>query len=116
MIRLARLLLLALVPALLAGSGAVAWASSPHATPHDPEPYVPPARTIVQVDGDAANGFSIKHYDGSWTSPPTDSETIAECNEYDRRIQRVRCRVRARAWSHALDGFKQTTLYYRFRG
>ena len=116
MTRLVRLLLLALVPALLAGSGAVAWASAPDAVVRDPEPYVPPAGTIVQVDGDPANGFSIKHFDGSWTYPPTDSETTAECNEYDSRIDRVRCRVRARTWFRALAGFRQTTLYYRFRG
>ena len=49
------------------------------------DPYVPPADTIVHVEGDAANGFAIQHYDGSWHYPPTDSETMAECEEYDRR-------------------------------
>ncbi|KAA1419132.1 hypothetical protein F0U44_11805 [Nocardioides humilatus] len=116
MTRLLRLLLLALVLALLAGSGAAAWASSPPDVVRDPQPYVPPARTIVQVEGDSANGFTITHFDGTQTSPPTDSETIAECNEYDAHIDRVRCRVGARTWMKAWAGFKETTLYYRFRG
>jgi len=77
------------------------------------DPYVPPADTIVHVEGDAANGFGIQRYDGSWEFPPTDSETIAECSEYDRRVQRIRCRVSTRTWYAALAGFKETTLYYR---
>lgn len=77
------------------------------------EPYVPPADTIVQVEGDAANGFGIMHYDGSWHYPPTDSETMAECEEYDREIRRFRCKVSNRTWLRALAGFKQTTRYYR---
>jgi hypothetical protein len=77
------------------------------------DPYVPPADTIVYVEGDVANGFGIRRYDGSWEFPPTDSETFAECNEYDRPSRRLRCRVSTRTWYHALAGFKETTRYYR---
>ena len=76
-------------------------------------PYEPPGDTIVLVQGDAANGFEIKHYDGTWLFPPTDSETMAECEEYDREIRQLRCKVSNRTWFRALEGFKETTRYYR---
>ena len=52
--------------------------------------------TIVRVEGDAANGFGIHRFDGSATYPPTGSEARAECGEYDRLRQRVRCRTGVR--------------------
>ena len=52
--------------------------------------------TIVRVEGDAAGGFGIHRLDGSATFPPTDSEARAECGEYDRLRQRVRCRSEVR--------------------
>ena len=107
---LARALLVLLPVALLAGGGA-ATAADPATVVTDP--YVPPPDTIVLVEGDAANGFGIERYDGSWEYPPTDSETIAECNEYDRFVRRLRCRVSTRTWYRALAGFKETTHYYR---
>ena len=57
-----------------------------------------PDDTIVDIRGDAANGFEIHHYDGSSLFPPTDSEALAECNEYATRLARVRCRVEVRTW------------------
>jgi len=103
----------ALLLALLAVGGvAVSAAADPAATSLT-EPYVPPADTIVHVEGDAANGFGIEHYDGSWTYPPTDSETIAECEEYDRPRRQFRCKVSNRTWFRALAGFRETTDYYR---
>ncbi|HYH35071.1 MAG TPA: hypothetical protein VD814_07975 [Nocardioides sp.] len=54
--------------------------------------------TIVRVEGDAANGFGIHRHDGSATYPPTDSEARAECGEYDRFRDRVRCRTEVRVW------------------
>jgi hypothetical protein len=98
--------------ALLAVGGlAVSAAADPSVTRTDP--YIPPPDTIVQVEGDAANGFGVQHYDGSWDYPPTDSETMAECEEYDRWVRRFRCKVSNRTWFRALAGFKETTLYYR---
>ncbi len=54
--------------------------------------------TIVEVEGDAANGFGIHYYDGSAIYPPTDSEAKAECGEYDTLRARVRCRTEVRTW------------------
>ena len=72
-----------------------------------------PPDTIIEVEGDAANGFGIHYFDGSEIYPPTDSETMAECEEYDRWIRRFRCKVSNRTWFRALAGFKETTRYYR---
>jgi hypothetical protein len=104
--------LAALLVALLAVGGLAAAATADTATTLT-DPYVPPADTIVQVEGDAANGFGIQHYDGTWLYPPTDSETMAECEEYDRFKRRFRCKVSNRTWLRALAGFKETTTYYR---
>ncbi len=53
---------------------------------------------VVLVEGDAANGFGIHYLDGTAIFPPTDSEALAECSEYDTRRQRIRCRVEVRTW------------------
>ena len=104
--------LAALFLALLAVGGVGAAATADSSTAFI-DPYVPPGDTIVLVEGDAANGFGIKHYDGTWLYPPTDSETMAECEEYDREIRQFRCKVSNRTWLRALAGFKETTRYYR---
>lgn len=109
--RLAALLVALLVAVPTVGGLAAAATAEPAGTLT--EPYVPPAGTIVRVEGDAANGFGIERYDGSWRFPPTDSEALAECEEYDRRLRRVRCKVSIRTWYRALAGFKETTTYYR---
>lgn len=69
----------------------------PHVTASAPTAE-PPADTVVSVTGDAENGFEIHYYDGSAEYPSTDSEALAECGEYDTRIERVRCRVEVRTW------------------
>ena len=55
-------------------------------------------KTIVEVQGDAGNGFGIHYYDGTAVYPPTDSEAKAECGEYDTLRARVRCRSEVRTW------------------
>jgi len=67
----------------------------------------PPGDTIVEVTGDAANGFEIRHYDGTELFPPTDSEARAECGEYDVRADRIRCRVEVRTWYRDLADLRQ---------
>jgi len=67
----------------------------------------PPGDTIVDITGDAANGFEIEHYDGTSLYPPTDSEALAECGEYDRRVARVRCRTQVRTWYQDLAATQQ---------
>jgi hypothetical protein len=67
----------------------------------------PPGDTIVEVTGDAANGFGIEHYDGTMLYPPTGSEARAECGEYDARVDRVRCRTEVRTWYRDLADLEQ---------
>jgi hypothetical protein len=67
----------------------------------------PPGDTIVDITGDAANGFEIHYYDGTSLFPPTDSEARAECGEYDTRVARVRCRTKVRVWYRDLAATKQ---------
>jgi hypothetical protein len=74
-------------------------------------PQPPPPDTIVSVTGDAANGFEIEHYDGTWLFPPTDSEARAECAEYDTRVARVRCRVEVRTWYRDLADLEQALAW-----
>lgn len=80
----------------------------------DPAPaYEPPPKTIVQVEGDKANGFGIYYYDGTSIFPPTDSEAYAECGEYDRYADRVRCRTEVRVWYRELGNLKRSIAYAR---
>ncbi|MGB0101936.1 MAG: hypothetical protein WBP61_16785 [Nocardioides sp.] len=67
----------------------------------------PPGDTIVEVTGDRANGFEIRHYDGSALYPPTGSEARAECSAYDTRVARVRCRTEVRTWYRDLGDLKR---------
>ena len=73
--------------------------------------YQPHPKTIVEVAGDKANGFSIHRYDGTSDHPPTDSEARAECSEYDTRVARVRCRTEVRVWYSALGDLKRSINY-----
>ena len=66
----------------------------------------PAPDTVVSVTGDAANGFEIGYYDGSADYPPTDSEALAECSEYDTRVERVRCRTEVNTWYRDLAVLK----------
>lgn len=98
---MSRLIALALV---LVGLAAVALgATGPSSTAVE----APAGDTIVDVNGDAANGFEIHHYDGSALFPPTDSEALAECAEYDTRLARVRCRTEVRIWYRDLADLQQ---------
>lgn len=69
--------------------------------------------TIVEVEGDAANGFSIQRLNGTQEFPPTDSEASAECGEYDRKVRRVRCRTEVRQWYTDLADMRDTITYYQ---
>ncbi|CAN5666205.1 hypothetical protein BH11ACT8_BH11ACT8_14510 [soil metagenome] len=66
---------------------------------------------IVEVTGDAANGFGIEYTDGSGLYPPTDSEALAECAEYDARVARVRCRAQFRTWYRDLAELQRSLEY-----
>ncbi|MCM0620114.1 hypothetical protein [Nocardioides bruguierae] len=66
-----------------------------------------PGDTIVDVTGDAGNGFGIHHLDGTALYPPTDSEALAECSAYERFGHRVRCRTEVRTWYRDLADLQQ---------
>lgn len=91
---------------LALGSGGLAAAHPSGTTEYEPHP-----KTIVEVRGDKANGFSVFRYDGSADFPPTDSEARAECAEYDTRVARVRCRTEVRVWYSALGDLKRSINY-----
>ncbi|MBZ5737612.1 hypothetical protein [Nocardioides mangrovi] len=95
-----RLVLLALGAGLVGSLGTLGAA----AVAADDEP---PGDTIVAVTGDKANGFEIEFYDGSGLYPPTDSEAHAECREYDRRVDRVRCWTEVKTWYRDLGDLQQ---------
>ncbi|WP_199539267.1 hypothetical protein [Desertihabitans brevis] len=86
-------------------AGTLGAAAGPAAA-HQPTPE-PPGDTVVRVTGDAANGFSILHADGTELHPPTDSEALAECAEYDTARQRVACRTEVRTWYRDLAVLQQ---------
>ncbi|WP_141014262.1 hypothetical protein [Nocardioides sambongensis] len=70
-------------------------------------------KTIVEVSGSAANGFSIQRLDGTTEYPPTDSEAMAECGEYDKRFRRARCRAEVNQWYADLAEMRRTINYYQ---
>lgn len=79
----------------------------------DDRVFEPAPKTIVEVEGDKANGFGIYYYDGTSIFPPTDSEAYAECGEYDRFVDRVRCRTEVRVWYRDLRELKRSLAYAR---
>ncbi len=78
-----------------------------------PARWTPPADTVVAVHGSALDGFTLSRYDGSKLFPPTGSEARAECGEYDRRIDRVRCRVEVATWYRDLEDLKLSLRWAR---
>ncbi|MCD4536267.1 hypothetical protein LRP67_19420 [Nocardioides sp. cx-169] len=103
-------ILLALLTALLLTAALTGLARAEHGPPGD-RVHEPPV--IVEVEGDAANGFGIHYSDGSELSPPTDSEAFAECGEYGRRVARVRCRTEVRVWYRDLGDLKRALEHAR---
>lgn len=101
----------ALLAALLAGLGLVLGCLGLAAAAPDRGAYVPPGDTIVEITGDKIHGFTIRHYDGTEISPPTDSEARAECTEYDTEVGRVRCRTEVRVWYRDLAQTKRALNY-----
>ncbi|ANH36855.1 hypothetical protein I601_0403 [Nocardioides dokdonensis FR1436] len=81
-----------------------------------PDTKAPAPDTIVKVTGNADSGFGIAHYDGSTQFPPTTSEAMAECQEYPKKIGRVRCRKETQVWYRDLADLKQAIKYARRAG
>jgi hypothetical protein len=87
------------------GAGATAAAAQPRAE------WIPPDDTIVKVEGNKYDGFSIFHYDGTAEFPPTSSEARAECEEHDTRVAVVRCVTEMRTWYRDLGQLKRALRY-----
>jgi len=85
---------------VLVGGESVGWSAAAGGQPTAPG-------TIVDVRGDRDHGFAIEHYDGTVDHPPTLSEGLAECGEYRRRFERVRCRTALRVWYRDLGRMKR---------
>lgn len=51
---------------------------------------------VKSITGSQDYGFHIVWSDGDQTYTPTRSETLAECGEYDTRVERVACRASTR--------------------
>ncbi len=102
---------LAAVLATMATTVGLSVALAPaDATTSAPGSYRP---IIVDVTGDAANGYGIEYADGDGLYPPTDSEAMAECSEYDRRLDRVKCRVEVRTWYRDLGDMLRSFAHLR---
>lgn len=97
--------------ALLAGLGG---ATAGRAAADPRSAWIPPDDTVVEVTGDAANGFGIRYYDGTEIFPPTDSEAMAECSEYDTARQRIECRTEVRTWYRDLAVLQQAITWARY--
>jgi hypothetical protein len=107
-------ILTALLTAFLLALGVAGLARAQDHRVHEPPVRAPaPAKVIVEVEGDAANGFGIHYADGTSTYPPTDSEAHAECGEYDRRVARVRCHTEVRVWYRDLADLRRALDHAR---
>ena len=101
------------------GAGAVCTGlvvGAAQATESARDTRAPAPDTIVRVTGNADGGFGIQHYDGSTQFPPTTSEAMAECQEYPKKIGRVRCRKEVKVWYRDLAALKQAIKYARRAG
>jgi hypothetical protein len=94
---------------VLVAGGGLAWSANAGADP-------PAGATIVGVRGDRDTGFAIVHYDGRVDHPPTLSEGRAECGEYARRVERVRCRTGLRVGYRELGRLKRALEYAHSQG
>lgn len=103
---------LALLVGLLAGVVATLTVPPGTATPSAPAAeWVPPDNTIIRVEGNRYDGFGVFFHDGSAIFPPTDSEALAECEEYDTRVAVVRCKVGVRVWYRDLGQLRRALRY-----
>ncbi|NYJ00011.1 hypothetical protein HNR19_000709 [Nocardioides thalensis] len=110
---LAAVIGVALLGGLVAGVADADETGGPGGRLQAPTQQAPHPKTIVKVTGDAANGFGVHYLDGTAEFPPTDSEAAAECGEYDRVIERVRCRTEVRTWYHDLASMQWTIRYFK---
>ena len=104
--------LVAGLAATLAVLAAAMLGSSSQAQAHAERSASPPAAdTIVRVLGDAADGYAIRHYDGTWEFPSPSSEARAACADDDTRVAQVRCRTEVRTWYRDLAAVQQALAW-----
>jgi hypothetical protein len=101
------------VTVLVTGLLALADGASAQDGPRAPR-WQPSGDTIVAVEGDADNGFTIHHYDGTSLSPPTLSETTAECGEYDTDVAVTACQVEVETWFRDLADLQAAIAWARY--
>lgn len=105
-------LLLALAAGLTAGVVSTVVLAPATAVPVAPAvAWEPPGDTIVAVEGNRFDGFGIHFYDGTSLFPPTDSEALAECGEYDTEVAVATCRTEVRVWYRDLGQLKRALRY-----
>lgn len=104
----------ALLPAGSAAAGAPPHLPGPPSRPSSAPAWEPAPDTIVAVDGDAESGFEIRHYDGTSLYPPTMSESIAECGEYDTAVQVAVCEAETRTWFRDLAATQAAIAWARY--
>lgn len=75
--------------------------------------WTPPPDTITSVTGTVRSGFHVEYYDGAAAYLPTITEAIAECYEYYRTGERIRCRATVRASYRGLRDTKRAIRYAR---
>lgn len=75
--------------------------------------WTPPDDTITAVAGTRDSGFHVDYYGRRTAYLPTISEAIAECEEYRRRVRRIRCKVSVRTWYRDLGDTKRAIRYAR---
>lgn len=75
--------------------------------------WQPPDDTITAVSGTRGSGFHVTYFGRRDAYLPTRSEAIAECGEYDRMVERVRCRVQVRTWYRDLGDTRRAIRYAR---
>lgn len=108
-----RTITLMVVAGLVTGLLALAGGAAAHERPRAPR-WEPAGDTVVSVEGDADYGFTIHHYDGTVLSPPTLSETTAECGEYDTEVARTACQVEAETWFRDLATLQAAIAWARY--
>lgn len=101
----------------VAGGGAAAAVGAaeqaPDRAPARAPGWVPPGDTVVAVEGDADNGFTIEHHDGTTLHPPTLSEATAECGEYDAEVQVAVCVAEVETWYRDLADLQAAIAWAR---
>ncbi|HWJ08050.1 MAG TPA: hypothetical protein VNS46_01660 [Nocardioides sp.] len=104
---------LMVVTGMVTGLLALGGGASADDRPRAPR-WEPAGDTIVAVEGDAELGFTIHHYDGTVLSPPTLSETTAECAEYDTVVAQTACQVEAETWFRDLADLQAAIAWARY--